>query len=329
MSEDKFSDPRRRFLGEILGGLAVTALPSAARAEPAATTGELPMRVLGKTGVRVTAIGFGAWKFYMIPEDTALRLIDAAVDAGINYLDTAHDYFTSETVCGRALRGKRQKVFLTTKTKERTRAGVERQLAESLRNLQTDYVDLYKMHVVSQKEEVEQIFGPNGAMEAFVQAKKEGKVRSIGFSGHFDPEVHAAMIGRYDFDAVLMPLNAADPHYVSFEKGALPRAVEKQMGIIAMKIFADAMLLRSITVDECLRYTLSLPVTCAIMGWTTSGQLEDNLRIARNFKPLTAEEKTALLAKTANINGPQLEYYKKPPARATASRIGPAPSLYG
>jgi aryl-alcohol dehydrogenase-like predicted oxidoreductase len=307
---------RRNFMeaaaGAVLGGDLATNGARVAQAGGApAGTAELPVRVLGKTGVRVTAVGFGAWKFYMIPEDTAARLVDAAVNAGINYVDTAHDYFESERILGRALRGKRQKVFLSTKTKERSRAGVERQLAESLRNLQTDYVDVYQMHMLMREEEVEQIFGPGGAIEAFVQAKKEGKVRYLGFSGHYDPQVHAAMIARYDFDVVTMPLNAADPHYVSFEEDVLPRAAQKQMGIVAMKIFADAMLLRAITVDECLRYTLSLPVSCAIMGMTTLGQLEDNLRVARNFRPLSAEEKTPLLAKTAQIKGAQLEYYKR------------------
>ena len=244
-------------------------------------------------------------------DDAGVRLVEAACDARINYFDTAHVYMRSEKICGQALRGKRQKVLLATKTMNRTRAGAESQLAQSLHDLQTDYLDLWQIHRIQTKEEIERVFGPGGALEAFVRAKKEGKARFIGFTAVTDPEIHVAMLERYDFDTILMPLHAADPHYMSFEKGVLPRAVEKNIGIIAMKVFADAMLLRAITAEDCLRYALSLPVACAITGCTTLGQLQDHLRLARSFVPLTAEEKAALLTKTERLAGPQLEYWKK------------------
>jgi predicted aldo/keto reductase-like oxidoreductase len=137
------------------------------------------------------------------------------------------------------------------------------------------------------------------------------------------------MVERYDFDTILMPLHAADPHYLSFEKRVLARAVEKNLGVTAMKVIGNAMLLRAITLEECLRYALSLPVACAIMGCTTLGQLEDNLRLARSFVPLTAQERTALLAKTESLKGPGLEDWKKNLERPAASRIGPRLSWHG
>jgi len=327
MPQDKVYAPRRRFLGGILGGAAVTALPSAGRA----AAGEVPTRVLGKTGQRVTVIGLGGARLPMLSDDAAVRVVEAAFEAGINFFDNARGYTDgrAERIYGRALRGKRQKIFLTTKSTERTRAGAERQLAESLRNLATDYVDLWQIHSLETMQEVEQVLGPNGALEAFVHAKKEGKARFIGFTGHHDPEVHAAMLERYDFDTILMPLHAADPHYLSFEKRVLARAVEKNLGITAIKIVGNAMLLRAITVEECLRYTLSLPVACAIMGCTTLGQLEDDLRAARSFVPLTADEKTALLAKTEHMKGPELEDWKKRVEPRTASQFGLPLEVHG
>jgi aryl-alcohol dehydrogenase-like predicted oxidoreductase len=324
MSRDKLFCGRRWFLGGMLGGAVAAALPRASRAESRDGQGELPTRVLGKTGVRVTAIGLGGARLPMLSDDAAVRLVEAAFEAGINFFDNAHGYADgrSERVYGRALRGKRQKIFLTSKSTERTRADAQRELEESLRNLQTEYLDLWQIHGVSTKEEVEQICGPNGALEAFVRAKQEGKARFIGFTGHHDPEVHAAMIERYDFDTIFMPLHAADPHYLSFEKRVLARAAEKNLGITAMKVTANGWLLRAITVEECLRYVLSLPVACAIMGCTTPGQLEDDLRAARSFVPLTPEEKAALLAKTERWKGPQLEYWKKAVTRPAASRLG-------
>jgi aryl-alcohol dehydrogenase-like predicted oxidoreductase len=254
MPEDKFLHPRRGFLSGVMGGLTAAALPRAGQSETSVGTGELPTRMLGKTGVRVTSIRLGCFRLgFMMPDDAAVRLVEEACDAGINYFDTADVYMRSEKICGQALRGKRKEVFLATKTMNRARAGAEGQLAQSLHDLQTDYLDVWQIHRIQTQEEIERVFGPGGALEAFVRAKKEGKARFIGFTGVTDPEIHAAMLERYDFDTILMPLHAADPHYMSFEKGVLPRAVERNMGIIGMKVFADAMLLRAITSEDCLR----------------------------------------------------------------------------
>jgi len=304
---------RRGFLQGMLGGVAAAAFPSSLRSATRSATGDIPTRVLGKTGVRVTAIGLGGARLPMLSDDDAVRLVDAAYDAGINFFDTARSYTDgrSERVYGRALQGKRKRIFLTSKSTERSRAGAERELGETLGHLKTDYLDLWQIHGVSTMDEVEQIFGLDGALEAFVRAKKDGKARFIGFTGHHDPEVHMAMLDRFDFDTILMPLHPADPHYLSFEKRVLARAAEKNLGITAMKVTGNAMLLRAVTVDECLRYVLSLPVACAIMGCTTPGQLEDNLRVVRSFTPLNEEEKKAILTKSDRVKGPALEYWKK------------------
>lgn len=331
MLNKTLSGTRRRFLGGIIGGFAAGGLAHRLRGESLTPTGDLPTRLLGKTGVRVTTIGLGGGRLPMLSDDDAVRLVEAAYDAGINFFDNARGYGDgrSERIYGRALRGKRQRIFLTSKTTERTRAGAERQLEESLRNLQTDYLDLWQVHGISPMQEVEQVFAVGGALEAFVRAKKEGKARFIGFTGHHDPEVHAAMLERFDFDTIFMPLHAADPHYLSFEKRVLARAVEKNMGITAMKVVGNAMLLRAVTVDECLRYVLSLPVACAIMGCTTPGQLEDNLRVVRSFSPLNEEERKAILAKSDRVKGPALEYWKKNVEGSTVSVKSLDPGYFG
>jgi aryl-alcohol dehydrogenase-like predicted oxidoreductase len=331
MSNKGFFRHRRSFLQEILGGAAVAAFPSSLRSETPSATTDIPTRVLGKTGVRVTAIGLGGARLPMLPDDDAVRLVDVVYDAGVNFFDTARSYTDgqSERVYGRALQGKRKKIFLTSKSTERSRAGAERELGETLGHLKTDYLDLWQIHGVSTMEEVEQIFGPAGALEAFVRAKKEGKARFIGFTGHHDPEVHLAMLERFDFDTILMPLHPADPHYLSFEKRVLPRAAERNLGITAMKVTGNAMLLRAVTVDECLRYVLSLPVTTAIMGCTTPGQLADNLRVVRSFSPLNEDEKKAILTKSDSVKGPALEYWKKNVEGSSVSVRSLDPGYFG
>jgi predicted aldo/keto reductase-like oxidoreductase len=171
----------------------------------------------------------------------------------------------------------RNEVFITTKSSRQTRKDAEEQLHLSLKRLKTDHIDLWQMHGVRDMEEVTQIFSPGGAIEAFEGARKDGKCRFIGFTGHHDPAIHLAMLNAYDkFDSILMPLHVADPSYLSFEKSVLPVAVECGIGIQVMKIFGDAFLLRVLSADECLRYALSLPIHCAAVGcstmasWTTT-----------------------------------------------------------
>src|SRR5260370_40410320 len=171
-------------------------------------------------------------------------------------------------------------------------------------------------------DEVQQIFSPGGAIEAFEAAKKAGKCRFIGFTGHHDPEVHLAMLKNYDkYDTILMPMNPADPAYLSVEKNVLPVAVERGMGIQAMKSTANSKLLHSITVRDCISYVLSLPVHCVALGCTTLGQIEDDVRIAQQFKPMDPERMAALRQQASRFKGPQLEDWKRNTERGSAGPI--------
>jgi predicted aldo/keto reductase-like oxidoreductase len=171
-------------------------------------------------------------------------------------------------------------------------------------------------------KEVEQIFAPGGAIEAFEAAKKAGKCRFIGFTGHHDPNVHLAMLKSYDkFDSVLMPLHVADPSYLSFEKLVLPVAVERNMGIQGMKNFGNSKLMQSFSARECLSYVLSLPISCTAIGCTTIGQLEDDVRFAQQFKPLSPVEMTELRQRAQSIAGPSLEDWKRNTQRAGKTDI--------
>jgi uncharacterized protein len=220
-------------------------------------------------------------------------------------------------VYGAVLPPFRKKIFLTTKSPERSRQGAEADLEKSLRALKTDYLDLWQIHQVSEIAEVKQIFAPGGAIEAFVAAKKAGKCRFIGFTGHHDPEVHLAMLKSFaDYDTILMPLNPADPSYLSFEQKVLPVAVERGLGIQAMKSTANAGLLSDLALKDCLTYVLSLPVHCLALGCTTIGQIEDDVRIAKQFQAIAPAEMAQLRERAKRLAGPRLENWKRDSARA-------------
>jgi uncharacterized protein len=276
--------------------------------------GDIPKRVFGKTGERLTIIGQAGGRFPLCDYEDAKAITRRAYELGVNYFDTARLYWggRSEQVYGDVLPPFRQHIFLTSKSPERSRQGAEADLDKSLRALKTDYLDLWQIHQVSTMDEVAQIFAPGGAIEAFEAAKKAGKCRFIGFTGHHDPEVHLAMLKKYDkYDTILMPLNPADPSYLSFEKNVLPVAVERGMGIQAMKSTANAKLLQAFSVKDCLSYVLSLPIHCLALGCTTLGQIEDDVRIARQFQPLAEEQLAQLRTEAAKLRGPQLEDWKR------------------
>ncbi|MBM3746524.1 MAG: aldo/keto reductase [Acidobacteria bacterium] len=307
---------RRTMVGAVLVGLG-TPRPGKPR------SGDIPRRALGGTGQKLTVIGTGGARFHLVPFEEAKAVVRRAYDLGINYFDMARSYAEgrAEDVYGAVIPDFRKSIFLTTKSGQRTRKGAEADLETSLRKLRTDYVDLWQMHGVNRKEDLERSFAPGGAMEAFEAAKKAGKCRFIGYTNCRDPEVHVAMLRHAEhFDTALMPLHVADTCFsespsMSFERTALPAAVERGLGIFAIKVFGNAFLLRTFSVGDCLRYTLSLPVTAAALGFCTIGQLEDDVRIAQNFRPLAAEEMSALRARAASgkfdtIRGPALEYWK-------------------
>ena len=283
--------------------------------------GDIPKRVFGKTGERLTIIGQAGGRFPMITFDEAKAITLRAYELGVTYFDTARIYWNgkSEEVYGEVLPPFRKNIFLTTKSPVRDRKGAEQDLEKSLRELKTDHVDLWQIHQVSTMDEVEQIFAPGGAIEAFEAAKKAGKCRFMGFTGHHDPEVHLAMLKHYDkYDTILMPLNPADPSYLSFEKKVLPVAIERGMGIQAMKSTANSKLLHSITVRDCLSYVLSLPIHCLALGCTTIGQIEDDVRIAQQFTPMSQQQLAELRQKAEKFKGPLLEDWKRNNERASA-----------
>jgi predicted aldo/keto reductase-like oxidoreductase len=310
---------RRTFISSAAAVTSAHALNAAetSRVRP----GDIPKRVFGRTGEKLTIIGQAGGRFPMISFAEAKAVTLRAYELGINYFDTARIYWSgkSEEVYGEVLPPFRKDIFLTTKSPVRDRKGAEADLEKSLRALKTDHVDLWQIHQVSMMNEVEQIFAPGGAMEAFEAAKKAGKCRFIGFTGHHDPDVHLAMLKNYEkYDTILMPLNPADPSYLSFEKNVLPVAVERGMGIQAMKSTANSKLLHTIPIRDCLEYVLSLPIHCLALGCTTMGQIEDDVRIAQQFKPMSQEQLTELRRKAAKFKGPELEDWKRNTERASA-----------
>lgn len=307
---------RRFFIGGILAGLAA---PRPARPK----SGDIPMRALGRTGQKLTIIGQGGARVGMVPFEESKAEVRRAYDLGINYFDMARAYADghAEEVYGAVIPEFRKEIFLTTKSGQRTRQGAEADLETSLRTMRTDHLDLWQMHMVSTMRDVERIFAPGGAIEAFEAAKKAGKCRFIGYTNCRDPEVHVEMLKHAErFDTCLMPLHVADTCFsdspkMSFEQTALPAAVERGVGIFGIKVFGNAFLLRTFSAGDCLRYSLSLPITATPLGACTIGQIEDDVRIAQNFKPLTPEERKALLARATSgkldtIRGPALEYWK-------------------
>jgi uncharacterized protein len=311
---------RRTFLSSsVVAGLEVSAFGAESNKTKA---GDIPKRVLGKTGEKLTIIGQAGGRFPMISFDEAKAITLRAYQLGVNYFDTARIYWNgkSEEVYGDVLPPFRNQIFLTTKSPMRDRIGAEKDLEKSLRALKTDHVDLWQIHQVSTLDEVEQIFALGGAIEAFEAAKKAGKCRFMGFTGHHDPEVHLAMLKHYDkYDTILMPLNPADPSYLSFEKKVLPMAVERGMGIQAMKSTANSKLLHSITVKDCLTYVLSLPIHCLALGCTTVGQIEDDVRIAQQFKPMNQQQLAEVRQRAEKFKGPGLEDWKRNTDRASTT----------
>ena len=312
---------RREFLGAALTTSLFAGVAGADLWAAGAENG-IPYRKLGRTGERVSIIGLGGWHLgIQSTEQESVRIIRTALDSGINFLDNCWDYNggESEVRMGKALLdGYRQKAFLMTKIDGQTKKAATAQLQESLRRLQTDHIDLLQFHEVIRMTDPERIFAPGNGMEAILEAKKAGKIRYIGFTGHKHPDIHLKMLEtaashQFHFDAVQMPLNAMDAHYESFEKKVLPVLVKNEIGVLGMKPMGAGLLLQSKTLSpvECLHYALSLPTSVVITGCESMANLQQALEVARNFKPLTATESAALLAKTeqAARNG-QFEGYK-------------------
>jgi len=274
----------------------------------------IPRRTLGNTGEQVTILGLGGEGILRSHgnDREAYNLINRALDLGINYCESARAYDGSESYYGKALGERRKEVFLTSKSHARDRVGALAHLAQTLRNMATDHLDLWQVHDVRTSAEIEEIFGPGGAIEAFVEAKTKGLVRFIGVTGHHDPAIIRACIELFPFDTVLMPVNAAEPAHQSFIKGALPQAVERNMGIIGMKVYLRGLAARIpgyTGMEPFLRFSLSQPVSTIVLGCDDLGQLEENVGFAARFQPMTEAEQQGLVSHVAPY-ARQLMYYK-------------------
>jgi aryl-alcohol dehydrogenase-like predicted oxidoreductase len=309
------------------------------------TLGEMPTRNLGKTGYKVGIFSLGGQAALEKANnfDTAVPIIERALDLGVNYLDTSSIYGGperwSEQYVGKVMAHRRNEAFLATKTKERTRDGSMRMIEKSLQLLQTNHVDLWQLHDIGTMYDIDQVFAKGGAMEALLEMQQQKVVRYLGLTGHYRPDALMEGIHRHPFDTILMAMNAADPHHYSFDDALLPLAVERQMGIIGMKIPGRGRILSTWTpppieqqkhswegmtiqtdkpgtlrMREAMYYTLSKPVSTVIIGCDTTAQLEENVQLAREFTPLNDAQQAELVARAEPCAMPSLffRFYDRP-----------------
>lgn len=321
----KNNSSRRDFIKGAAGAVTLTALASGDAAAQTGsvnqqTSGEIPRRPLGRTGAQVSIIGVGGADIGKYKnEREAVRIVQTAVDAGINFMDNAWEYNdgASEEYMGKALADRRDKVFLMSKvcTHGRDKQTAIKMLEDSLRRLKTDYLDLWQVHECIYYNDPERHFEKNGVMEALSEAKRAGKVRFVGFTGHKDPAIHLKMLSyNYPFDTCQHPVNPFDANFNSFEKQVLPELKKRGIASIGMKSLGgggEALKKNAITVEEALRYAMSLPISVLVSGMPTLGILEQNLAIVRNFKPMTTAEMQALRARVASVAADgRFELYK-------------------
>jgi aryl-alcohol dehydrogenase-like predicted oxidoreductase len=304
-----------------MGGVLTTGLISqvscASRSAASGAQQAIPRRSFGRTGVRVSILGLGGWHVgtQKDPADS-LRIIQSAIDRGINFLDNSIDYNDgqSEIRMGHAIQGRRDQVFVMTKHNFRDKKSALRDLEISLKRLRTDYLDLWQFHSIERPEDPDWIFSPNGACDAALLAKQQGKARFIGFTGHKNPDYHLQMLAKpFAWDAIQMPLNVLDHHFQSFEKKVLPVAVSRRLGIIGMKplAFGNALKTGRVTAPECLRYAMSLPVSVTITGCETLERLDQAIGVAAGFRGLKMADRDALaLQVQPSVEAGQLEPYK-------------------
>ena len=310
--EKEYLMTRRELLAAAAALSVTSCLPKALYAAPAAG-GDMPYRTLGRTGEKVSLVGLGGFHIGMQDtESESIKIIRTAIDNGITFMDNSWDYNEgkSEIRMGKALRnGYREKVFLMTKIDGRDRKTAAKQIDQSLQRLQTDRIDLMQIHEVIRTSDPDRIFAAGGCIEAINDARKAGKIRYIGFTGHKDPDIHLKMLDaafRHDFifDTVQMPLNVMDAHFKSFEKKVLPVLLKHNIGVLGMKPMGDKIILDSKTASpvECLHYAMSLPTSVVITGCDSIPILNQALSAARTFKPLDEQHIAALLLRTAKAS---------------------------
>lgn len=286
---------------------------------------EIPKRSLGRTGEAVTIFGLGGEGVLRTVGrmDEAVAVIHWALDLGVNYFDSAPAYAGCLDYLGEGLKGRRDQVFVASKTHDRTRDGSLRLLDQTLERLQTDRLDLWQLHDLRTPRDLQMIFGPGGAMEALRKAREDGRVRFLGITGHHDPAMLNEAMRRFDFDTALVALNAADRYRLSFIETVLPEAEKRGLGVIAMKVYAQGALLKAsrygrllgasgLTTEEALGYGLSLPaVHTAILGCSTPAEVEENARIACGFK-IFSETQMQALEQRIQPHAAAITGYKKP-----------------
>jgi uncharacterized protein len=303
---------RREFLKHAAAATTLAAMSDAVVSSTNQAPGDgLPTRPLGRTGQRVSILCLGGWHIGSVKDDAeAIRIMHAALDEGLTFFDNAWDYHDgrSEELMGRALAdaGRREKVFVMTKNCERDYAGSMRCLDDSLRRLRTDRIDLWQFHEINYDNDPDWVF-EKGGLKAAMEARKAGKVRFIGFTGHKDPRIHLSMLGKpFEWDSAQMPVNVLDLHYRSFQREVIPVCLEKKVGVIGMKGFGGGegnAAKAGLTAAEAYRFALSQPVTTQVVGITTLAQLKENVSLARDFKPMPKEEQTALAARVREVAG--------------------------
>jgi uncharacterized protein len=316
---DRADLDRRSFLKTTVGTTVAAALGGVADswAKAAETYGKMPMRTLGGTGLKVSLIGLGGLHAALSKTDEeSIALTHRALDLGINFLDNADCYLDgrAEELMGKAIEGRRQKIVLMTKVDPRDAKASREILERSLRRLRTDYLDIWQFHALDSLADLDKVLGPGGAMETAEKAKKEGKIRFVGMTGH-SFETQLEMTKRYPLDTYMMTLNCVDPHFRSFRKNVVDEAVKKNAGIIAFKTMAFGSLL-SMNVakaDEALRWVWSQPVGLAVSGMDRMEVLNYNVYLAKNFQPMPESEQAALLERTRPFGGTKVEAYKRRP----------------
>ena len=324
------------------GPRALSAMP-ALPANPK-TQAAMPTRNLGKTGYKVGIFSLGGQASLEKPNnfDIAVPIVERALDLGVNYIDTSSIYGGperwSEQYVGKVMAHRRNEAFVATKTKERTRDGSMRMIEKSLQLLNTDHVDLWQLHDIGTLTDIDAVFAKGGAMEALIEMHDQKVVRFLGLTGHYRPDALMEGIRRFPFDTVLMAVNAADPHHYSFNAELIPLAVERQMGIIGMKIPGRGRILSNwtpqplevqkkmwegmvpaptpgtLTIREAMYYTLSRPVSTIIIGCDTIAQLEENVHLAREFTPLSDAQSAQIVARAEPVSKPSLffRFYDRP-----------------
>ena len=308
------SASRREFFHSLLGSALAASLAERVLAQTQSGTGGIPTRVLGRTNERVSILCLGGWHIAAAKDkDEAIRIMHAAIDEGINFFDNAWDYHNgrAEEWMGEGLAsgGRRNKVLLMTKNCERDYAGSMKCLEDSLRRLRTDHLDLWQFHEMVYDSDPDWVF-EKGGLKAALEARKAGKVRYIGFTGHKDPRIHLKMLAKdHPWDTAQMPINVMDAHYRSFQKGVVPVCLQKNVGVLGMKSLAGGSprgripTATGMTAQECIRYALSLPITSLVVGIQSMEDLKQDIAIARSFKPMSDTEKTQLLARVREEAG--------------------------